>query len=96
LPTRTTTSRSSTARACARDHAPAASGCGFDRPGEREEWHERDALLAALAQQLVVDATEVDAVPVLHAYDRRDLLGLREQVWSDVGDAEVADQAGVA
>ena len=38
----------------------------------------------------------VDAVAVLHADHRRDGLGLGEVLGADVGEAQVADQAGVA
>src|SRR3984957_15298924 len=39
---------------------------------------------------------QLEAVPVLHADDRRDQQGLGQLIDGDVGDAQVADQAGVA
>jgi iron-sulfur cluster assembly protein len=71
------------------------TACLTPRGGDREEWHEREALLAARAQHLVVDAPEVNAVPVLNAHDGHDLLRLFQVLRKGVGDAQVPDQAGL-
>jgi hypothetical protein len=63
--------------------------------GDGEERHERHALLAAGAQELVLPGAMAQAVGVLHAYHRRDLLGLGQVLRAGVGYPEVADQAGV-
>jgi len=65
--------------------------------GDREVGHERDALLAAAAQEVVgVPAMGVDAVAVLHADHRGDGLGLGQVRGPDAGDTQLADQPGVA
>jgi hypothetical protein len=65
------------------------------RPRDREERHEGDAPVGAGAHDRVMLA-QVEAVPVLHADDRRDRLGLGQLVDGHAGDAQVADQAGLA
>ena len=64
--------------------------------GDGEERDERHALLAAGAQELVLPGAVAEAVRVLHAYHRRDLLGLGQVLRAGVGYPEVADQADIA
>lgn len=79
-----------------RDHIVAGHAATLaSGAGDREEGHEGNAFLAADAHHLVVDAAEVDAVAVLDADDRSDGPCLSEMGGSDVGDTQVADQAGV-
>ena len=77
--------------------APARPGLA-PGAGDREERHERDALLAAGAQQLVVPSgRELDAEPVLHADHRRDRPEPRPGAAGLIaGQAQMADQPGVA
>lgn len=64
--------------------------------GDRIERHERDALLTAGAQKCVLLGPRADAVLVLHADHWRDGPSLSELFGVDVGDAQVADEPGVA
>lgn len=60
--------------------------------GQCEERDERDALRTATAEHLIVDPSEIDAVPILDRDDRRYGLRLREVIESHVGEAEMPDQ----
>ncbi|KEF08404.1 hypothetical protein ADK78_05640 [Kitasatospora aureofaciens] len=71
--------------------APFASGAG-----DRAERHERDALLTAVAQELLLLGRCAHPVHVLYADHRCDGPGLGEVVGADVGQAQVADEAGRA
>ena len=78
----------------------AGLGTGGARPaapaGDCEERHEGDALLPAGVTNSCSAPAGADAVPVLHADDRRDGLGLGELLRCHAGDAQVTDQSGVA
>lgn len=63
---------------------------------DREERHERDTLVAAGTHELVVHASGVDTVRVLHADHRGDRLRLCEVLRANVGQAEMPDETGVA
>jgi len=63
--------------------------------GQREERHERDALRTAGADHLIVDPSEIDAVPILDRDDRRYGLSLSEVMEPHVGEAQVPDQPGL-
>jgi hypothetical protein len=60
--------------------------------GQREERDERDALRTAHGQHLVVDPSEIDAVPILNRDDGRNGLRLHEVFDTHVGEAEIPDQ----
>ena len=71
-----------------------AAAAGFaPGSGNGEGRHERHALLAAGAQEVVLLRAVAQAIGVLHAYHRRDLLGLGQVLRAGVDTPEVADQA---
>ena len=64
--------------------------------GDREERHERHPLLPAGPEEVTGVRRRADTEAVLHAHHRCDGLRLGQVRGPDIGDAQVADEAGVA